>query len=186
LIRDGDKSVIDAFSKRYFSKIRDLACAKLNKMDSEEVANDVLEALMRSIAKGRYPDLKDRTGLWYLILKITQRRIIGITRKEGAARRNQRSKPPIDPVEVLSDFEVELDQLVAEQSSEIVRIEIVDSWEELLRALPDDETREIAQLKLQSYSNREIAEKLYVTPSKVDRKVKRIQEEWGRFFDDGD
>jgi DNA-directed RNA polymerase specialized sigma24 family protein len=186
LIRDGDKKVIDEFSKRYFSKIRDIACTKLNKLDSEEVANDVLEALTRSIATGRYPDLRDRHGLWYLILRITQRRVIGVTRKGEAARRTQGALPLETLDETLDQYEGELDQLVADKDREFISVEIVDSWEELLRSLPDEETRQIAQLKLESHSNREIADMLQVTPSKVDRKVRLIQDEWTRIFDGGE
>jgi DNA-directed RNA polymerase specialized sigma24 family protein len=77
---------------------------------------------------------------------------------------------------------VELDKVIASNSTEAAWIEISDCWEELLRCLPDDVCRQIAQLKLQSYSNREIALMMGFTPSKVDRKVRLIQEQWMRII----
>lgn len=185
-MREGHQEALDAFSKRYFSKIRDLAKSRLSKPDSEEVANDVLVALAQSIAGGKYPDLCDRNSLWFLILKITQRRVIALTRREKAQKRipsdsmeESRSREMLS-IESIEDYEVELDQAIASESSESAWIEISDCWEELLRSLPDDACRKIAQLKLQSYTNREIATMLEFTPSKVDRKVRLIQEEWTR------
>jgi DNA-directed RNA polymerase specialized sigma24 family protein len=188
LIREGDQEVLDAFSKRYFSKIRDLAKSKLSNPDSEEVANDVLVALTQSIAGGKYPNLCDRNSLWFLILKITQNRVIAFTRREKAKKRIPAES--IEPnhsedlvrVESLTDYEAELDNVIASNSTEAAWIEISDCWEELLRCLPDDVCRQIAQLKLQSYSNREIALMMGFTPSKVDRKVRLIQEQWMRII----
>ncbi|MCU0719942.1 MAG: ECF-type sigma factor [Pirellula sp.] len=188
LIREGHQAAFDAFSKRYFSKIRDLAKSRLSKPDSEEVANDVLVALTQSIAGGKYPDLCDRNSLWFLILKITQRRVTALTRRGKVQKRipaesieGNQSEDFVD-IESLVDYEVELDQVIASKSMEAAWIEISDCWEELLRCLPDEVCRQIAQLKLQSYSNREIAIKMNFTPSKVDRKVRLIQDEWMRII----
>ncbi|MFN7288952.1 MAG: hypothetical protein ACK5T6_00080 [Pirellula sp.] len=76
------------FQKVTFLKICDLAKSKLSKPDSEEVANDVLVALTQSIAGGKYPDLCDKNSLWFLILKITQNRVIVFTRREKAKKRS--------------------------------------------------------------------------------------------------
>ncbi|MCU0711116.1 MAG: ECF-type sigma factor [Pirellula sp.] len=186
LIREGKQEALDAFSKRYFSKIRNLAKSRLSKSDSEEIANDVLVALTKSIAAGKYPDLADRTSLWYLILKITQRRVIAFLRRDKAQRRipadavEGRESEVFINVESLTDYETELDEVIAAKSTDAAWIEISDCWEELLRCLPDDECRKIAQLKLEYYSNREIAMMLRFTPSMINRKVHIIQSEWQR------
>lgn len=187
-MREGDLEALDAFSKRYFSKIRDLAKSRLSKPDSEEIANDVLAALSQSIAGGKYPDLSDRTSLWFLILKITQRRIIALTRRANAKKRIPSESIEVNPVhdpirvESIAEYEGELDQVIALNDNDVAWIEISDCWEELLKCLPDEDCRKIAQLKLQSYNNREIAMMLEFTPSKVDRKVRIIQEEWKRIM----
>lgn len=187
-IREGQQEALDAFSKRYFSKIRNLAKSRLSKPDSEEVANDVLIALTNSIASGKYPDLTDRTSLWYLILKITQRRVIALSRRDRARRRIPmelvESEPTNDAEDMdsLTEYESDLDDVITSKSSDATWVEISDCWEELLRCLPDDECRKIAQLKLEYYSNREIAQMLRFTPSMINRKVRLIQEEWQRII----
>ncbi len=187
-IREGQQEALDAFSKRYFSKIRNLAKSRLSNPDSEEVANDVLVALTNSISSGKYPDLGDRTSLWYLILRITQRRVIALSRRDKAQRRIPTEALASEPangednVESLTEYESDLDDVITSKSSDAAWVEISDCWEELLRCLPDDECRKIAQLKLEYYSNREIAQMLRFTPSMINRKVRLIQEEWQRII----
>ena len=51
-------------------------------------------------------------------------------------------------------------------------------------APPDDEFREIARLKLEFYSNREISSMLKRTSRYIDRKVGEIQRLWGQIYHD--
>ena len=56
----------------------------------------------------------------------------------------------------------------------------------LLQALSEDSLREIAHLKMEGYTNGEIADKLAVTRRTVERKVERIRREWSQRLDSDD
>ena len=81
-------------------------------------------------------------------------------------------------------YDGELADLALDGNPEHVAIEIRDCWQELMRILPDDEFREIARLKLEFYSNREISSMLKRTSRYIDRKVGEIQRLWGQIYHD--
>jgi DNA-directed RNA polymerase specialized sigma24 family protein len=186
-MRAGDSIVVNALAERYFKKLGDAARRRLHKVpqnmhDAEDVANFVLESVVRNIAQGRYPDLQDRDDLWFLMLAITQRRISSILKRD----RRRKAQPPSQTslTELLEMYDGELADLALEGNPEHVAIEIGDCWQELMRILPNDEFREIARLKLEFYSNREISSMLKLTSRYIDRKVGEIQRLWGQIYHD--
>lgn len=186
-MRAGDSVVVHALAERYFKKLGDAARRRLHKIpqslhDEEDVANFVLEAVVRNIAQGRYPDLQDREDLWFLMLAITQRRISNILKRD----RRQKAQPSSQTslTELLEMYEGELADVALQGDPEHVAIEIGDCWQELMRILPNDEFREIARLKLEFHSNRQISSMLKLTSKYIDRKVAEIQRFWGEIYHD--
>ena len=84
--------------------------------------------------------------------------------------------------DLLENYNVNLDQFLGQEDSQSKLLEITDCWEELLKTLPDDRNRNVARLKIQGYSNREIGEMLQMVPRTVDRKVKLIAQRWLDYF----
>ena len=81
-------------------------------------------------------------------------------------------------------YEGELADVALQGDPEHVAIEIGDCWQELMRILPNDEFREIARLKLEFHSNRQISSMLKLTSKYIDRKVAEIQRFWGEIYHD--
>lgn len=85
-MRAGDRIAVNALSERYFKKLGNAAdtgfTSKRTLHDKDDVANFVLEAVVRNISQGKYPDLQDRDDLWFLMLSITQCRISNILKRE--------------------------------------------------------------------------------------------------------
>lgn len=184
-MRAGDRIAVNALSERYFKKLGNAARSRLHKQaqtlhDKDDVANFVLEAVVRNISQGKYPDLQDRDDLWFLMLSITQCRISNILKRE----RSQKVQPTslTSLTELLETYEGELSDLSLNSDPEQVAIEINDCWQELMRILPDDDFREIARLKLDFYSNRQISSMMKLTPKYIDRKVAEIQRMWGEIY----
>ena len=100
--------------------------------------------------------------------------------------RRQKAQPSSQTslTELLERYEGELADLAMEGDPEHVAIEIGDCWQELMRILPNDEFREIARLKLEFYSNRQISSMLKLTSKYIDRKVGEIQRLWGEIYHD--
>jgi DNA-directed RNA polymerase specialized sigma24 family protein len=59
-----------------------------------------------------------------------------------------------------------------------------DDCRTLLDALDDDQLRHIALLKLEGYTNQEIAVKLDCVERTVERKLERIRRKWSSATDD--
>ena len=59
--------------------------------------------------------------------------------------------------------------------------EIVDQLEKLVDEFDDPQLKRIAHLKLEGYTNEEIAEELSTSTRTVIRKLKRIRKEWEEF-----
>ena len=56
--------------------------------------------------------------------------------------------------------------------------EVAEQCRHLLARLPDDQLRQIAVLKMEGYTGKEIAERLDVAPATVDRRLARIRQIW--------
>jgi DNA-directed RNA polymerase specialized sigma24 family protein len=55
---------------------------------------------------------------------------------------------------------------------------VADECRRLLEGLPDDELRTIALLRMEGYSNEQIAERLGCGLRSVERKLDRIRKRW--------
>ena len=184
-MRQGDPLAIGNLVARYFGKLAQFSDIKLRRGirvtdDGEDIAISVLQSITRNTAKGRFPNLQDRDDLWFLMIVIAQHAVIDRQRTE--LRREKMIAPTHTMTDLLENYNVNLDQFLGQEDSQSKLLEITDCWEELLKTLPDDRNRNVARLKIQGYSNREIGEMLEMVPRTVDRKVKLIAQRWLDYF----
>lgn len=187
-LRQGDPAAINNLVARYFGKIAQYAEGRLRRGirvtdDGEDIALTVLQAIAKQVSNGRYPDLQDRDDLWFMMIVIAQHAVIDRQRVE--LRRSKSGAPIHNMTDLLQTYNVELDNFIGREDSEARLLEIIDCWEELLRKLPDDRMRQVAQLKIQGLSNREVANELDLVPRTVDRKVNAISQLWQKSFREG-
>src|SRR5262249_51822527 len=88
----GDRDAAQRLWERYFDRLVRLARDRLRgsrrrAADEEDVALSALDSFFRGMARGRFPDLEDRHGLWPLLVAITARKARKLLRRERAARR---------------------------------------------------------------------------------------------------
>ena len=184
-MRMGDTDAIQKLVSRYFGKLAQFADAKTRRGirimdDGEDIANSVLQTIISNSAKGKLPNLQDRDSLWFLMIVIAQHAVID--KKRTAIKREQRSGPMHTMTDLMETYNLNLDEFLADDDSQARLMDIIDCWEELLKSLTTDIDREIARLKMQSFSNREIAKLLGTIPKRVDRKVKDIAHRWEEYF----
>ena len=165
---------------RYFSRLVALARQQMNDLpphirDDENLALSALNTFFVRVQRGCFPQLHDRSDLWALLAKITvrksidQRRYIqaqkrGLDRMQGDSVFHQN---PMGIVEIRD--EPTPDMLAA----------VNEKCQQLMSALPDD-LRQVAQMKLEGYTHREIAEKLGRVERTVERKLEVIRRTWCR------
>lgn len=183
-LRDGNPDAAAGVWEHFHSRLIQLARGKLRSrvrrvVDEEDVVISAFDSCFRAIQDGRFPDLKDRYNLWAVLVTITERKAFNVNRDQTRQKRgggevlgesvflnNQR------------DNAIGLGGVVStsEPTPEFAAL-VADECEKLLGLL-DDEQRRIAQLKLEGFKNREIAEDLDCSIAKVERKLKMIREVW--------
>lgn len=154
---------------------RKLAGAQRRVADEEDVALAAFHSFCRGIKQGRFPRLDDRDDLWQVLVMLTARKAIdqkqleqrqkrggGRVRGESAFTRSDRTDAGI--ADVIGD----------EPTPEFAAL-IAEEFDRLLHRLGDDTLCKLATLKLEGYSNAEIAERLGCGLRTVERKLSRIR-----------
>ncbi len=170
---------------RYFQRLMAIAGAKLGSSprgaeDEEDVALSALRTFFSGVRVGRFPKLDDRDNLWSLLATITARKAINQRNRQLALKRgggavhtgaafasaDDSARPGMfaDPI----DDELTPDMLAA----------VNEECALLMAKLPDDQFRRIAQLKLEGYTNAEIAAEFQVVERTIERKLEVIRGIW--------
>lgn len=178
----GDPAAVEAIWQRYFGQLVSLARRKLKGsprrvLDEDDVLQNVFENFFRQVQDGRFPKLNDREDLWQILAMLVIRKSADQIRRINAEKagnkkvrgdsinKNSDQIPVIERVQDMSPGAVE-----ASEFSELV--------EKRLMQLSDDSYRKIALLKLDQYTNQEIADRLNSTLRTIERKLKKIRETW--------
>jgi RNA polymerase sigma factor (sigma-70 family) len=168
----GDDAAAQELWNRYFTQLVTLARQRLRSpgrdLDEEDVALSALKSAMLGVQNHRFPELYDRTGLWPLLVTITARKTINEIKRQRTKKRDRAAEVPVADVQLF----------VATDPSPEFALQLVDEMECLIATLGDDTLRIIVGLKLEGYTNEEIASKLDVSTRTVVRKLHRIRQEW--------
>ena len=73
-----------------------------------------------------------------------------------------------------------IEQILGHEPTPELANMMAENCEALLSSLDDDSLRDIALLKLEGYTNEEIAAKLECVSRTVERKLERIRDKWSR------
>jgi DNA-directed RNA polymerase specialized sigma24 family protein len=186
-MRSGDPDAIRSLVERYFSKIAQYSDHRIKNGirvtdDGEDIAVTVLEIITRKVASGELPDLQDRDDLWLMMILIAQRSVIDRQRSE--LRRKKLASSMVTMTDLLESYNIELSEFLAQDDPKQKLVEILECWDDLVRSLPDDRSRQIAHLKMQGKTNKEIGEILEMVSRTVDRKVNSISNQWQAYLDE--
>jgi DNA-directed RNA polymerase specialized sigma24 family protein len=172
-LQAGDREAIAPLWERYFTRLVALARARLGgtprqAVDEEDVALSAFACFCRAAEEGRLTDLRDRDGLWRLLVTLTARKVIDQRRRESSLKRGGG--------EVL----LTLEEVVGEEPTPQFAAEVADEYRYLLSRLPDAELVTIALLKLEGHTSEEIAERLGYVGRTIERKLHLIRTLWSR------
>jgi RNA polymerase sigma factor (sigma-70 family) len=181
-LRRGDPEAARKLWQRYFARLVGLARAHLASLprraaDEEDVALSVFASFCRAVEQGRYPDLQDRDELWSLLATLTRHRAEDLRRHEQAEKRGGgevRGDSTLDSPDLRQGFAA----LAAREPTPAEAAELADRLAHLFGLLRDADLRRVAELKLQGYTNAEIAAAVGVIESTVERRLKRIRACW--------
>jgi DNA-directed RNA polymerase specialized sigma24 family protein len=180
-LKRGDRAVVEQLWQRYYRGLVGLARKKLGDLprrarDEEDVALSAFDSFVRGAEKGRFPRLEDREDLWQLLVMITSRKVIDLAVYESRDRRDwRRLQGQADNPEESGAL---MRNLLDREPDPAFAVEVAEECRRLLGVLPDESLRQAAQLKLEGYTNEEIAERVGVASSTVTRWLALIRKTW--------
>ena len=174
-LKDGDRDAARPLWEQYYHRLvataRDrLRGNRLAVADGDDVALSAFDSFCRRAEEGRFPRLNDRKDLWTLLVMIAERKAYDLIQHEKRQRRDYRRRGPLDAAGAEQVLGGEMDPAIAAQ--------MADEFKRLLALLPDEQLRTIASLKLQAYTNQEIAQRIVCGVSSIERKLNIIRKHW--------
>lgn len=180
LLKEGDEGGAENIWKRYFQSVCTFARKKLpeytrREFDEEDVALSAIETLYRGIQGGKYPRLTDRNNLWSLLVVITARKVSHKLRDRSVQKRG--GKFAVVSSSDNSRFDV-VKTIIGNEPTPDFACQVAEEAEKLLQLLPNDSMRRVAELKMASHTNEEIAQKLGCGLRTIERKLMLIRRIW--------
>ncbi|MBN9119808.1 MAG: helix-turn-helix domain-containing protein [Planctomycetes bacterium] len=153
--------------ERYFRRMVALAAGRLpgRKSDAEDVALSAFFQFCRAAADRRFARLASRDDLWHLLVVLTARKAVDWRKHQTAQKRG-------GPTQGLPD------EVPGPETDPALAAVVADEIQTLFDRLDGDDLREIARLKLDGYTNEEIATRLGCTVRTVCRRLVLIRDIW--------
>jgi DNA-directed RNA polymerase specialized sigma24 family protein len=182
-LKAGEAEAARVLWERYFADLVRLARARLRDApraaaDEEDAALSAFDSLCRGAEHGRFPQLDDRADLWRVLVTITARKAADLVQHE---RRLKRGGGQVRSEADLAAAVLEaggIAQAPAHEPSPELAVLIAEECRRLFDTLPDESLRQVAALKLEGYTDREIAARLSCGLSTIERRLRTIRAVW--------
>jgi RNA polymerase sigma factor (sigma-70 family) len=185
LFRVGDQEAATRLWQRYFLPLVAIARSKLGGMpnravDAEDVALSAFHTLYQAASRNRLPDMKNRDDLWQSLLVITSGKVTDAKRREFSLKRGGNRVRSDEPGLATGSTPATglLDSIQSDEPDPEIAAIVAEEFELLLSRLEDRELQEIAILKLQGFTNTEIAAHLDCSERTVKRRLTVIRRIW--------
>ena len=159
-------------SRRWIAKIGTTVS-----FDEDDVTVSVFATFCDRLRSGQLPDLNDREGLWRLIILMTARKSNDYVKTAFARKRTHGVETPDVGLHAIS----ELRDTQLEPSIEVM---MEDQCQAMLKSLGDTVLESVVLLKLEGYSNVEIAERLQYSRRTIQRMLELVKDIWGQYVDE--
>ena len=182
-LKSGDRDAVPQLWERYFPRLMRLARRRLEgsprrAADEEDVVLSAFNSFCQRVEQGRFPQLEDRTDLWRLLAVITSRKALKLAE---ANRRVKRGGGQVRGESVFlgaAEEQAGIHGVADEQPTPDFAVQMAEEIRRLLDRLDDPKLCEMALLKLEGYSNEEIAERLQCALRTVERRLRGIRAIW--------
>ena len=178
-LRSGDSDACTDFWKAYGPLLETVAQRQLSgrlqrRVGSDDIVQSACRTFFRRVSDGQF-DLPDADALWRLICSIT------LTKARRSARNQLRQKRGLDREQYLDAEDTDGNRpganMAGQVDSPIDAALVADEMQALLTGLGEQECA-ILDLKLQQFTNDEIADQLGCSERTVRRVMKRLQDRW--------
>jgi DNA-directed RNA polymerase specialized sigma24 family protein len=178
-LKEGDPAAAQQLWERYFHRLVWLARRRLRSAappagDEEDVALSAFASFCRGVEAGRFPQLDDRDSLWKILVVLTARKASHLLRDEGRQKRGG-GRASLDAG---IEGGALLQQVLSREPTPEFAAEVAEQYQRLLARLGDPELIRVAGLKMEGYTNDEIAGQLDCTTRTVERRLRIIRGLW--------
>ena len=186
-LKRGDADGQQALCERYFQRLTQLAKQRLERIgarrraaDEEDVAISVFESLFRRVEHGQFPQLSSRDDLWRILFTMVDRKSKNQLRHERASKRGSGKVAGESVFEKRTDGDDSPGIEARVEAIEPTGPEIAELSDAIRSAFEslDPEYQRIAELRMQGYTNAEIAEQLGKSVATVERRLRVIRATW--------
>lgn len=182
-LKAGDEEATRALWRRYFETLVRLARARLRRTrrgaaDEEDVALSALDSFFAGARDGRFPRLEDRDDLWRVLVTITTRKAATRLRDEGRLKRGGGRVVGESALDGPSGERDGLDQFACPEPTPALAAALADECRLRLDALGDETLRRVALLKMEGYTDAEVAARLDCGLRTIARKLDIIRRMW--------
>ncbi|MBN2578131.1 MAG: RNA polymerase subunit sigma-70 [Pirellulales bacterium] len=186
-LKAGDPAAAEQLWERYFPRLMRLAQRRLETAprraaDEEDAALSAFHSFCRGIKNGRFPQLADRNDLWRLLAVITCRKAL---KQLEAHRRQKRGGGRLRGESVFfnpdaDSLQIGIDGVPTDDPTPAFEAQLSEEFDRLLDRLEDESLRRLALLKLEGFSNEEIAAELQCGLRTVERRLRGIRAIWNQ------
>lgn len=184
-LKAGDSAIGQQLWHRYVDHLVRLASRKLGNAskkvsDEEDVALSAFHALLVGAAEGRFARLEDRDDLWQLLVMLTERKAIGVRRREQAEKRGGgevRGESAMDGPK--GSGSPGMGQVASpEPTPEFAALMAEDLALRFAMLDEEPQLQQIACDKMEGYTNSKIAQRLGCSIRSVERQLSLIRKIW--------
>jgi RNA polymerase sigma factor (sigma-70 family) len=185
-LKAGHETAANELWNRFYARLIGLARKKLRAApkraaDEEDVVVSAFETFFRRTREGQFPRLDDRDDLWQLLVAITERKAFNQMRDQGRLKRGggKVRGESVFRQQGRDDSPPGLDGKRGVEPTPEMAALLAEDLRVLLDRLTDDELRRIALLKLEGWTNPEIAAKTGRSLPTIERRLRLIRDTWG-------
>ncbi len=142
------------------------------------MALSAFDSFCRRAVCGQFPQLDDRDNLWRLLVIITARKAYKLILRTTSQKRG--SHAVLDEAALAKNGKnvVQIEQFIAQEPTAEFAAQAAEEYQYLLKRLGDDRLREVALLKMEGFTNEEIAAKRGCVERTVYRQLALIRTLW--------
>ncbi len=148
--------------------------------DAEDVALSAFASFVEAVEQKRFPQLDDRGDLWRVLLTLTARKAGKHVRRETAQQRGGGKVVAFSALQGQDESGRGAPPVAGGDPDPAEAAALAETCAQMLESLGKEDLRQVAQWRLEGYSNEEIAERLGRSVGTVERKLKAIREVWER------
>jgi RNA polymerase sigma factor (sigma-70 family) len=174
-LKNGGQEAAQPLWERYFNRLIGLARSRLGPAraravaDEEDVVQNAFNSFFNGVAQGRFSRLDDRNDLWRLLAVITIRKAVNQHRCE---------RRQVHGGDKVFEGPDQLDDLMALAQPTPAQAAIFAEEVSGRLGMLNDEERAIALLKMEGYTDQEIAKQIGHGRATVTRRLQMIRTIW--------